>query len=272
MKFPIGAMSVGDILDRGQKLLFARFPVLFFAALLIQLPLIALQLVVPYITPSNAAGVVLLTFGVLVLYMLILTPIVRAISLRVVMQEYVDQPVTFGEAFSSSLARFGPLLGSVILYGVLVFLSFFACVIPSIYLSIAWAFVAQVVVLEGLGGMDALNRSKQLVAGHWWRVFGVLFLIGVVTAVISNLVQYAVGAALPPYDQVPGPFGRPIITNFRFGNYAVGILAMQIAQVFFAAYSAVCVTLLYLDLRIRKEGFDLEIEAQKQAAPAAELP
>jgi hypothetical protein len=39
-----------------------------------------------------------------------------------------------------------------------------------------------------------------------------------------------------------------------------------LVSVLFASYLAVCVTLLYLDLRIRKEGFDLEIEAQKGLA------
>jgi hypothetical protein len=182
------------------------------------------------------------------------------------MQEYIDQPVTLRQAINTSLNRFGPLLGSILLSGLLCFLGFLACGIPGIYLSIVYAFVAQVVVLEGLGGMDALNRSKQLVNGFWWRVFGVMFLIGLVAAVAANIVQYAIAAALPPYEIVRGPFG-PTIAGFRFTNYAINVLVVQLVQVLFTAYSAVCITLLYLDLRIRKEGFDLEIEAQKNVQP-----
>jgi len=42
----------------------------------------------------------------------------------------------------------------------------------------------------------------------------------------------------------------------------------QLVQVLFQCYGHVCQTLLYLDLRIRKEGFDLEMAARQQQAQA----
>ena len=42
-------------------------------------------------------------------------------------------------------------------------------------------------------------------------------------------------------------------------------------SILFATYSAICTTLIYFDLRARKEGYDLELAARREAAPAEEL-
>jgi hypothetical protein len=263
MKFPIGAMSVGDILDRGLKLLLARFPLLFLITLLVQLPFLVLQLIVPLLEKLGAGAVLLSSLAAL-LSMLILAPLSQAVILYVVMREYVDRPATIGEAFNLALSRFGPLLGTVILSGVLIFLGALACFIPGIYLSVMWAFAAQVVVLENLSGMDALKRSKALVTGYGWRVFGVVFLIQVVGMIIGGMVVGGISILLPSQETVRGAGGFPVAHTVNYANYVIAHLAQTLVNILIGAYLAVCLTLLYLDLRIRKEGFDLEIEAQKE--------
>ncbi len=262
MKFPIGAMSVGDILDRGLKLLLARFPLLFSITLLVQLPFLVFQLIVPLLERVGV-GAVMLTSLASLLSLLILAPLSQAVILYVVMREYVDRPATMGEAFNLALTRFGPLLGTVILSGLLIFLGFLACFVPGIYLSIMWAFAAQVVVLEDRSGMDALRRSKALVTGHGGRVFGVIFLVQIVTMFIGGFVVAGINAVLPSQETIPGAGGFPIVHTVNYANFVIAHLVQTLVNVLFGAYLAVCVTLLYLDLRIRKEGFDLEIEAQK---------
>jgi hypothetical protein len=266
MRFPIGAMSLGDILDRGLKLLFARFPLVFSISLLVQLPFLVFQLLVPALEQIGV-GLVMLTVVAALVSAVILGPIAQAIILYVVMQEYVDRPTTLGRAFNYALSRFGPLLGSVILAGLIIGVGFLLCVLPGIYFAIVYAFVAQVVVLENRSGMDALNRSKALVAGHWWRVFGVIFLIQFVTACVGGLVGAVLATVLPYQEIIPGAGPLPVVHTANYVNYAVNILVQTLIAILMGAYLGVCQTLLYLDLRIRKEGFDLEMEAQKETLP-----
>jgi hypothetical protein len=268
MKFPIGAMSVGDILDRGLKLLLARFPLIIAITLIVQLPFFIFQLLIPALE-GMGAGVALLTLVAALISALILGPISQAVVLYVVMREYVDRPAQFSEAFNLALKRFGPLLGSVILSGLLVGVGTLFCIIPGIYLGVIYAFVAQVVVLENRSGMSALNRSKSLVSGYWWRVFGVIFLVEIVMILVVGVVTAALALVLPFQEIVRGAGGFPIAHTTNYFNYTIHKVVEVLLNVLMGSYLAVCITLLYLDLRIRKEGFDLEIEAQKEAPPPA---
>jgi len=52
-------------------------------------------------------------------------------------------------------------------------------------------------------------------------------------------------------------------------NLLIDNLVVQAAAVLVGSYNAVCTTLMYFDLRARKEGFDLELAAQKESAEGA---
>jgi hypothetical protein len=274
VRFPLGEMTVGDILDRGLKLLFARLPAFYLINLVVLFPAILIQIAAPFIGEAIGKGggnpldpAVLIGAGVAalaaVLLILILQPIGNAAILHIIMEEYQGNRVGIGEAFSYALSRFLPLLGASILVGLIVFVGILLCCVPGIYFMIIYAFVAQVVVLERLGVGEALSRSSALVSGYWWRVFGVLFLIGIINAVIQGTIGGVFGAVMPAQEVIPGPNGPQV--KFNPLNHVVITLVTQLIGIVFSTYTAVCVTLLYLDLRIRKEGYDLEMAALRGA-------
>ncbi len=273
MKFPLGAMSVGDILDRGLKLLFARLPAFFLINLIVLLPLLLFQYAIPFAAEAAGSreGAVIVTalfalaaFGLTIL----LQPIGTGAILHMITEEFAGRRVGVGPAFGYALGRFLPLLGTSMLVGLIVGLGFLLC-IPGIYFAVVYAFIAQVVVLERLSGGDAMTRSKELVAGSWWRVFGVILLIAFASNIINLLVQFGVTAALPTQEVVPAADG--LRTEFNPVNHVVVVTATFFVQILFGTYQAVCTTLLYLDTRIRKEGYDLELAAQlgEEARPPA---
>lgn len=266
MKFPLGEMTVGDILDRGIKLLFACLPSMYAIQLAVLSPMILAQILYPFllqIKPGDQgpdlqmalAGLGILLFAVLLA--LVLQPIGTAAVLRIVMQEYVDQRVSTGQALSYALSRFLPLIGVSIVVGLLVVVGMMLCCIPGIYFLVTYAFVSQIVVLEKLGVGDSMQRSSTLVSGHRWRVFGVLALIGVANWFIQVGIGMGLGAVLPPQEVVPA--GNGVRLQINAVNHVVTTLVSQLVSILFSTYLAVCTTLLYLDLRIRKEGFDIEI-------------
>lgn len=279
MKFPIGAMTVGDILDRGLKVLLARLGTFYLINLIVLLPTILYLLTIPALTmagsttsPSAALGGVFLgAFAVLILA-LILQPIGTAAILHVIAQEFIDQRVGLGPAFRFALSRFGKLLGASILSGLVIGVGFVLCFVPGIIFWSWYALVAQVVVVEGLGAEKAMKRSKDLTVGFRGRVLGLLLLILVIGILLQSgvsLLEYVI----PSTERVPTErperlvslqeTGYTQVLNYR--NYAIQTLIGQLIGILVQTFQAVCFTLLYFDLRIRKEGFDLELAARQQA-------
>ncbi len=271
MRFPLGEMTVGDILDRGIKLLFARLPLFYLINLIVLAPVIALEVAQPFLMGSEVAigkggfdatpifagmGFTLLA----ILLTLILAPIGSAAILHVIMQTYVGKPTGLGESFGFALSRFVSLVLANLLVGLILMAGFFMCIIPGIFFMVTFAFVAQVVVLEKLGPSDGLSRSWSLTQGYRWRVLGVLLLVWVATLGVQIVVSLGINQFLPGQEIIQGKDGIRIIYNPV--NQVVAVAVAQLVSILFTTYMAVCTTLLYLDLRIRKEGYDLELAAQ----------
>ena len=57
---------------------------------------------------------------------------------------------------------------------------FLVAIIPMMYLSISWIFALALVPDRGMGFWDALELSRKMVGKHWWTVFGLLVVCGLV--------------------------------------------------------------------------------------------
>jgi hypothetical protein len=64
-------------------------------------------------------------------------------------------------------------------------IGFLLLVIPGLVLITVWSVAAPVVVVERPPGLKALARSRQLVRGSGWQVFGVILLLDVVVGVLT---------------------------------------------------------------------------------------
>jgi hypothetical protein len=108
---------------------------------------------------------------------------------------------------------FWPLVAVSILFGIGVAVGFILLIIPRLILLVIWSVVAPVTVLERPGVFPAFRRSRELVRGNGWNVFGVIvivfmivFLISIVAGLAASglgsvgraLVQSAVNSAIAP--------------------------------------------------------------------------
>jgi hypothetical protein len=264
MKYPIGTMSIGDILGRGFQLLFARFGTFYPLMLIAVSPTLVLQL---GLSDFLVGGLSALAFLFpMFLLQLVLQLVGTGAVIRVIMQDYLDRPVSLGESIRFALRRFPALLGTSLLAGLIITLGFFACVLPAIYFGLIYSMTSQTVIVENLAGMDALQRSKRLTDGHLGRVFGLLFLVGLLAGGASGVIGGVLGTALP-YQEIIQTHGTfPTVRISSHTNYAISVTVTTLVQAFFQAYTAICTTLLYFDLRNRKEAFDLELEYEKLSA------
>jgi len=88
-----------------------------------------------------------------------------------------------------------PLIGVGILAGIAIGIGFLLLVIPGLILLTIWAVIAPVIVVEHSGVMNSFGRSRELVRGNGWQVFGVIFVVFLISAVVAGVLG-AIGAGI----------------------------------------------------------------------------
>lgn len=119
----------------------------------------------------------------------------------------------FGEVWSRVSPRIGPLIITSILAAIGIGFGFLLLIVPGLVLMTWWAVFAPVVVLEGQTGFDALGRSRELVRGNAWTVFGLVVVIGILTSIGSSIIGSIVGAILGGDDTFLGIFGSEFVSG-----------------------------------------------------------
>jgi hypothetical protein len=256
-------LSAGDIVDEAIGLYRRNFRLFLSIGAVVLVPAGVIQLVLALLAGDAALGIftisslswwVLSVLVSFVSYVAVISTMALAASER-----WMDRPITVGEAFRRVSERLGSLVGLVLLYGaILLGLSVTIVGIPfAIYLFVAWLLSVQVLLVEGTGIRSALGRSRELVAGHWWRVVGIAILLAIIQAIISAF--FTLPATVFGFGSVFSDPASSDISPLVIALDSIGTTAGQIVvgPIAYCAY-----ILLYYDLRVRKEGLDIELTAQ----------
>lgn len=109
-------------------------------------------------------------------------------------------------------------------------------------------------MLEPIGVIDALGRSWRLTSRQFWRTFGIGLLTIMLTQAIGGVlsVPFTIVGAVAAISSGGGELGLMIYL------IATG-LATVISSAFVAPFTSSVTTLQYVDLRMRKEGYDVEL-------------
>lgn len=119
----------------------------------------------------------------------------------------------FGDAFLGFSLAFVQLFLAGLVKLILTYVGLMFCILPGIYLAVAWTFALPLVVDQKLDFWPAMELSRKVVTRHWWAVFGLvlvnvlLFLLGAAACGIGVLitVPVAFGAYAYAYEDI---FGR----------------------------------------------------------------
>ena len=128
--------------------------------------------------------------------------------------------------------------------------------VVSLYLAILLSCTWPAVFCGGLGPVAALRHSVRLVWGNWWRVT-LVYMVSVVIVLVIAIVLGALIAALVSSLGV----GVPVMTSVVYAEVANALGA------FMAPFAGALLLAVYGDLRVRKEGTDLQ---QRIAGAVAE--
>ena len=175
---------------------------------------------------------------------------------KAVADAYLGREPSWKNSLAGTVKRLHSIIWISVLTYVLGGLGLVACIIPGIWLFIAWTVAVPAHLTEGVKGRKALGRSFSLVRNYWWRTFALV----VLGSLLAGIVTVALGGALGALT-----FSADSEITVIVASVAASIVAGVITTPFVAAMTIV----LYIDLRVRKEGFDLALLAERFGEPGA---
>ncbi|OGL66433.1 hypothetical protein A2856_01940 [Candidatus Uhrbacteria bacterium RIFCSPHIGHO2_01_FULL_63_20] len=104
-------------------------------------------------------------------------------------------PASFMDTGRAALKDALPMFVVLLLTFFAIMLGFAVFFFPGVYVLIAVAFVVQVALAEGKRGLSALRRSRDLVRGYWWAIFGRYLAIVALIVIARSILSTAFGAA-----------------------------------------------------------------------------
>ncbi len=262
------AMSVGELLDKAFRIYRSKFLLLIAILAVALIPDSLIRLVAIFYFPGSFGS--LLTSWAQILIRLIAT-----VSLTVfISYTYLEKPITFQNAFSFGLKRYWSVFGANFLVGIMIGMPIAfvgACIVFTIgsaavgliilflplivFFSAKWSMSMPAIVLENLGASDGLKRSWNLTDEYFWRVLGTSFAATLLTWLITLLPSYAFAYLFTMVNLDP-----KIVQLFS-------LMIEQVATLIASPFSIAATVLIYYDLRIRKEGFDLQVLAESSNEP-----
>jgi hypothetical protein len=117
--------------------------------------------------------------------------------------------MSMGETFRHAQEHIGPLAIAGILAGLAIGVGLLLLIVPGLYLLTIWSVLIPVIVLERRGVMEAFGRSRELVRGNGWNVFGVI----VLSILVLIAAAIVIGLLLFWLEGWFGAFVRSVISN-----------------------------------------------------------
>jgi hypothetical protein len=215
-----GRVNVGEVIRRVFDIYVDQAPVLMPAAAVV----FVFTGVLSAVLVSASPGLALLALAISLIATMLFTGMVVELVADV---QDGRRDASVGQLLRSVTPVLGRLLLVAIVAGVGVAIGLVLLIVPGLILLTVWSVAGPVVVLERSPGLKALRRSRELVRGHGWQVFGVIFVLGVLVTVVSTAIELAADSA----------------------GAGAGIVVRVIIGVLTAPLYALGASVLYFDLR-----------------------
>jgi hypothetical protein len=226
------ARSVGEILDLGFQLYRSRWPQMATATGIVVLPLLVLQAIAP-------AGLLPVLDQISNLFFLAASAAVVVIA----SEAYMGREIAASDALRQVGSRFISVWGAALIQGFLIILGTLLFIIPGI-IAAAWTFaMQQAVMIEGRTAGEAFNRSQELSRDNFKHIL--------LTSGLMFVILFFIMA------------GFGIVLALGVESVRLTTLLANVGLVAINPLAAVVGTVLYYDLRIRKEAFDVAVATER---------
>jgi hypothetical protein len=194
----------------------------------------------------------------------------------------VGKKLTLGEAWAATAGKRLKLVGLVLLLGLMLVLlialfvlvwvaaattvdggglfGFFLVSIPAFVAALWWFWIriyylpVPALMLEDVGVFGAIERGHALTRNVFWRVFGIALLTAIITSIAGSMLGVPVTMVMDA-----------LLSGGLDSQYAalsltlVNAVSSVVQAAFVAPFTAAVTSLQYVDQRIRKEAFDVEL-------------
>lgn len=229
---------VGNVLGRAIGVYLRNFVPFTFLVTLVYSPLIVLVVTTLYGDLGNddlAFIAVALGFGTILLGI-----VTGAAVAYGTFEQLRGRRISMLASVSVGLRRLVPVLLMTIVMTFFVALGWIALVVPGVMLICRWWVAVPVAVVERPGILASLGRSSELTRGYRWKVFGIVFVLGLVGVGARKLFEATI-------------LSKPYATLPEIKVYLAATLA---TNVLIGGLTAVVTCVAYHDLRTIKEGLD----------------
>ena len=278
-------LSFGEILDVAIKLCVANAATLLKAVVFVVLPVQVVSTIIMVSTggadfdvfgdtsgkSDREVNTYLAGQGAAALLQAIAVGLATAACYRAIARAYLAEQPDWRESLRFAVKRVPQMLWIGVIYAVAIAFGIGLLVVPMAlagtvaaivvgailivalfaWLYVVWSFAVPALLVEDVRGVKALRRSYALVKGRWWAAFAILMLGFLLAGVTSSVIQ--------------GIFAGVILVGVDSSSLlALLIISISglIGLLVTTPFQAALLLVVYFDLRVRKEGFDLELLAE----------
>ncbi|HVH59190.1 MAG TPA: hypothetical protein VM709_02620 [Candidatus Sulfotelmatobacter sp.] len=252
-------MTLGQVLDTTFSLYKRNFwlfvgitSIPFLAVLILQVGAAALQLSRPSPQPASpalASGAIVGGIVFLLAYFL-LAGAAQAATIFAVSDLYLGRAATVRGSFRKVGGKAFRVILVLLLVGLTVGVGFLLLIIPGIILFCRTAVAVPASMLEDTKAVGSIERSMQLTKGFAMQIFLIFLLVWVLSYLALLIFQV-------PFAYLQGATAQARQT-LVFGMLALQHLSSFLSNVLVGPIGTIAFSLMYYNLRVRKEAFDIQ--------------
>ena len=249
-------MTTGVLLDRAFRLYTGNFALMLGISAAAYVPfyliMLAIESSIGANLPSKDGGLSALLFQVLflILWASIAFPLASGATTYAISERYLGNPVTIGDALRRGLSHFWPLSIAQITATIRVMFGFLLLIIPGILWMLSYSLIVPVILIEGQKAVPSLRRSRDLIKDYRGKAFCILLVV--------NLLQLVLAGGV-------GVIAGMLFSSQGASGAVLSSALNNLLSIFLTPLGIIAAILLYYDMRIRKEGFDLEMLSRAMA-------
>lgn len=247
MKYELKYLSAGELLGKAFSLYINNFIRLFLIMVIFNIIAVLLNYPVSFIvirlSVSWQTKSMLITW-LPQLIRFIPSTFATGLILIILAMKYLDKPVSVRYIFPDILRILFPLMLLVLLYALVLWVGFILLLVPGFIFWAGFSCSTSVMVVEKQKVIGSMKRSWRLTKGSRLRIFGILLFVLLVTFGLN----WVLGRLLLVLYTIPVILEQPILLSIFsiIGSSLIG------------PFSSCVAILIYFNMRIKKEGFDIE--------------
>jgi hypothetical protein len=175
--------------------------------------------------------------GVVVIVAMVFGTLSQAAIVFGAFQDMRGRQAGVGDCLRVGLERAVPVVGLAILASLGIGVGLLTLIIPGLILAVMWIVTAPACVVERLGPIQSIGRSTELTRGHRWKIAGAWLLIYLVAFSVETIMS-----------SISSEIGGPI----------TAFMGSLLWSAIWGAFYAIFVAVMYNDLRVAREGVDID--------------